>query len=173
MRGEGALRRNTRVKCLQWGMKDWAVELLSLSSPPPLPLQAGRRQSLQPKQVTLVLPPAAGGGAHKQADVVALVSAGDDATADRSGSGSGSGSTASSSSDLLELAWEIAGEGGVPLALPAMAQLLFNAQDGRSLYITHRMLAADRVFFKQVCSTGPLCTLSCSPSLPAAQQSAR
>ena len=92
--------------------------------------------------------------------MVALVAAADHATAD----GSGSGSTASSSSDLLELAWEIAGEGGTPLALPAMAQLLFDAQDGRSLYITHRMLAADRVFFKQVCSTGPLCTLACSPS---------
>ena len=32
-----------------------------------------------------------------------------------------------------------------------MAQLLFDVQDGRSLYITHRMLAANRVFFKQVC----------------------
>ena len=58
----------------------------------------------------------------------------------------------------LELAWEIASEAAPgsssgpikPLSLSEMSELLYDARDARSLLITHRLMAADRVYFKQV-----------------------
>ena len=105
--------------------------------------QAGRRQNLQAKQVVLALSPGAG-GAFNATDVPKFVSAAE--SADMSS---------------LELAWEIVSEDTTDVAsssgpmrslrtLGEMSTLIFDSQDARSLYMTHRMLADDRLFFKQV-----------------------
>ena len=139
------------------------------------PAQAGRRQNLQSKQVTLALAPPAGvaSSSFRPSDVAEFLSAADTADhatlelaweivteeCDRSSSGSGqqevgvlspspSSSSSSSSSTLLA-------PSRTNRTLPEMSMLLFDSQDARSLYIMHRMLTTDRLYFKQVgnCST--------------------
>ncbi|GIL47259.1 hypothetical protein Vafri_4119 [Volvox africanus] len=89
--------------------------------------QTGRRQSITPKQVQLVLP----GAGYKEADVVAFTAAAEavDMT-------------------LLEIAWEVAAESGEPLELRDLAILLYDDTSPKSLYVTHRMLQRDTLYFK-------------------------
>ncbi|KXZ48125.1 hypothetical protein GPECTOR_30g221 [Gonium pectorale] len=89
---------------------------------------SGRRQSMVPKQVTLLLP----GGPYGEADLAAFAAAAEGADM-----------------SLLEIAWEIALEGGSPLGLRDLASLLFDDTSPTATYVTHRMLRSDSLFFKQ------------------------
>ncbi|GLI58810.1 hypothetical protein VaNZ11_000576 [Volvox africanus] len=89
--------------------------------------QTGRRQSITPKQVQWVLP----GGGYKEADVVAFTAAAEGADM-----------------TLMEIAWEVAAESGEPLELRDLAILLYDDMSPKSLYVTHRMLQRDTLYFK-------------------------
>ncbi|GAX76950.1 hypothetical protein CEUSTIGMA_g4397.t1 [Chlamydomonas eustigma] len=91
----------------------------------------GRKQSLQPKQVTLTLPQYPQ-GVYKESDVTEFEEAADKAD-----------------DDMLEVAWELVLESGDPISLLDMTSLLLDKQDAKSLYIMHRLLARDRLYFKQ------------------------
>ncbi|GLC44119.1 hypothetical protein PLESTM_001558100, partial [Pleodorina starrii] len=88
---------------------------------------SGRRTSIAPKQVQLVLP----GGGYSEGDVAAYVAAAEGADM-----------------GLMEIAWEIAAESGAPLDLRELATLLYDDTTPKSLYITHRMLRKDTLYFK-------------------------
>lgn len=72
-------------------------------------MQTGRRQSIVPKTVSLVLP----GGNYKEEDVVRFTAAAESAAHDMGAD--------------LEVAWEVAVDGGAPVSLSDLAGLLAGA----------------------------------------------
>lgn len=101
-------------------------------------MQGGRRVSIQPKQLSLILP----GEGFNEAQLQDVSSAGTAENLDLS---------------LLEIAWEIAADGGTALSLSELSELLFEDTGARAQYVTHRMLAEGPIYFKQA---------SCSPAGP-------
>ncbi|EFJ50853.1 hypothetical protein VOLCADRAFT_103637 [Volvox carteri f. nagariensis] len=90
--------------------------------------QTGRRQPITPKQVVFVLP----GSGYREGDVAAFVEAAEGADM-----------------SMMEVVWEIAIEtAGGPLELKELATLLYDDTTPRSLYVTHRMLQKDTLYFK-------------------------
>ncbi|KAG2484219.1 hypothetical protein HYH03_016954 [Edaphochlamys debaryana] len=88
----------------------------------------GRRSSIAPKQVSLLLP----GSGYTDSDVASFAAAAEGADL-----------------SLLEIAWEIALESDGPLELSELASLLYDDTSPRSLYVTYRMLQRDGLYFKQ------------------------
>lgn len=86
--------------------------------------------SVQPKQLALILP----GAGHTEATLSEIYAAAQSENLDVS---------------LLEIAWEIAADGGTALSLYELSDLLFEDTSARTQYITHRMLAECPLFFKQ------------------------
>jgi hypothetical protein len=104
----------------------------------------GRRASIAPKAVALVLP-----GSHTPAELERLWAA-----------------AAAVDASLLEIAWAIAAEDGggggsgsggaaaAPLALPDLAALLFDGDGAEAQWLAYWLLARDRVYFKQAVRRG-------------------
>jgi hypothetical protein len=92
-------------------------------------LQAGRRTSLPPKNIVLVLP----GNAYTPDSL-----------------GEFSSAAAAADTSLLEIAWAVASEepAGTSYSLGQLCQLLFDTEGPVDQYATFNMLLADKVFFK-------------------------
>ncbi|GFR46826.1 hypothetical protein Agub_g8462, partial [Astrephomene gubernaculifera] len=56
---------------------------------------------------------------------------------------------------MMEVAWEIALDGGRALQLRELASLLFDDTSPRALFVTHHLLARDDTYFKQATSRAP------------------
>jgi hypothetical protein len=101
----------------------------------------GRRASLAPKAVSLVLP----GAGHTQAELGRLCAAAEGADA-----------------SVLELAWAIASEGGgggagaagPPVPLAELAALLYDGDGPEAQWLAFWLLSQDRVYFKAASAKG-------------------
>jgi hypothetical protein len=114
-------------------------------------VQAGRRTSLPPKNVVLVLP-----GSGYMPDSLQQFSA----------------AAAAADSSLLEIAWAVTAEepAGTSYSLSQLSQLLFDSDAPLDQYATFNMLLADQIYFKsayKVCENQPVLWvwLECSSAL--------
>ncbi|MEW5298704.1 MAG: hypothetical protein WDW38_000552 [Sanguina aurantia] len=99
--------------------------------------EAGRMQSIQPKQAIYTLP----GGPYNEADM-----------------GRFSKAAAAADASLLELTWELTGEesAGSALSVESMSSLLFDSTTPTNLYTTLKLLRGDTLYYKQVGRASPV-----------------
>lgn len=92
-------------------------------------VQAGRRTSLPPKNVVLVLP----GSAYTPESLQQF-----------------SAAAAAADNSLLEIAWAVAAEepAGTSYSLSQLSQLLFDTDAPQEQYATFNMLLVDDIYFK-------------------------
>lgn len=109
--------------------------------------QSGRRSSIHPRQVTFVIP-----GVHSGAAVEEV-----------------QGMIDGADMSLLEIAWDICDDRR-PRPLMELSDLLFSDTAPRAMYLTLRMLRADKVYFKQASKQPPMFEAKAKEDVEAAQK---